>query len=58
MAFQTNAGPSVVQPDRFRTTDVRVSALNPDSLGPYVEGLGGVPERPKAEAWKEKSWES
>jgi NAD(P)-dependent dehydrogenase (short-subunit alcohol dehydrogenase family) len=38
---------SVVQPDRFRTTDVRASALNASLRRAYVEVLGGLPERPK-----------
>src|ERR1700726_4381624 len=45
---------SVVQPDRFRTTDVRASALNACPRRTYVKALGGVPERPEAEAWKEE----
>src|SRR5882757_7100751 len=48
-----------VQPDRFCTTDVRDSALTACLRRTHVEVLGGAsPERPKAEAWKEKSWES
>ena len=44
---------SIVDPDRFRTTDVRFSALNAGRRRTYVEVLGGVPKRSEAEAWKE-----
>src|SRR6201984_1713371 len=43
---------SVVQPDRFRTTDVRASALNARRPQTHVEVLGSLPERPKTEPWK------
>jgi len=35
--------------DRFRTTDVRASALNGRRRRTHLEVLGGLPERPKAE---------
>src|SRR3984957_2764216 len=38
---------SVVQPDRFRTTGVRASALNACLRRTHVEVLGAVPEQPK-----------
>jgi NAD(P)-dependent dehydrogenase (short-subunit alcohol dehydrogenase family) len=41
---------SAVQPDRFRTTDVRACALNAALRRAYVEVLGGLPERPKTES--------
>ena len=40
---------SVVQPDRFRTTDVRVSALSARRPQTYFEALGDLPERPRTE---------
>src|SRR3954471_22061880 len=38
---------AAVQPDRFRTTDVRASALNAGRRQTHVQGLGGLPQRPK-----------
>jgi NAD(P)-dependent dehydrogenase (short-subunit alcohol dehydrogenase family) len=40
---------SVVQPDRFRTTDVRACALNAWLRRTHVEVLMGLPEQPKTE---------
>jgi hypothetical protein len=40
---------SVVQPDRFRTTDVRTSALNACRRQTYFEVLEGLPGRAKDE---------
>lgn len=41
---------SVIQPDRFCTTDVRVSALNAWLQRTHLQVLGGLPERPKLES--------
>jgi NAD(P)-dependent dehydrogenase (short-subunit alcohol dehydrogenase family) len=42
---------SVVQPDRFRTTDVRASALNARHRQTHFGGLGGnLPDQPKTES--------
>src|SRR3984885_9361136 len=40
---------SVVRPDRFRTTDVRPSALNAWRRPTYFEALGDLLERPRTE---------
>jgi len=45
---------SIVQPDRFCTTDVRPSALNAWLRRTYVEVLGGRPPTITDQVWKDE----